>query len=519
MSDNSKLSRSRQYGKTTKSDFTLMALATLLLTTLFTTSSPIYPLQPWDDSNVFMTLGRAMLHGKLLYADIFDQKGPVIFFLHELAAWICEESFFGVYLAELVAVFGFMWFSHKTMQLFVSRRVVTLPLVVTLTLLMITSDFFYYGDSVEEFCLPVMAYGLYLTMRFTVNSEVPRRREAIMLGMGLGAIFWMKYTILFFFVAAVISIFVQVWSKRNLLQVGKVVGWAFFGWALVSIAVLIYFASKGTCQELVDTYFVRNITNYNTPSANHEPQVWWLSLMKLTICCLPPLSICMIKVRSDVKWTAIICMTMHLISFTMVPVQIYYFLTLYVYVPLVVYFFRQVKSLQKYYALLVTISAMAIAGNYNLMSLLTGTFPTQAIESARIVNEDTVRNKQLLIYNSRETCLYLLTGQLPEGKYYYIPNMDIPELIEEQQRLAMAPTTTYISRKEDERLGGNPFYTMEMPTNYELVFDAEEKYRYLLLTNPVMFAWNLVWTRPLLQLYINPEPFIQHIKLYKKTEN
>lgn len=505
--------------KTTKTDFLLLAIAAFVLTTLFTTSSPIYPLQPWDDSNIFMTIGRAMLHGKLLYADIFDQKGPVIFFLHEFAASVSEKSFIGVYLVELVAVLGYMWFSYKSMQLFVRRRVVTLPLVVVLTLLMITSDFFYYGDSVEEFSLPIMSYGLFLTMRFVSQSVVPNKNEALMLGMGLGLIFWMKYTILFFFIAALVALFMQVWSKAILQQMGRAVMWALAGWGLVSAAVLLYFIARETASDLFDTYFVRNMTSYNSPAANHEPQVWWLAFLKLAACVLVPLSLSVAKVRSDVKWTVIICLAMHLVSFTMVPVQIYYFLTLYVYAPFAVYFVRKVKSLGKFYVLLVVVSVVAVVSNYNLMSLLTGTFPTQTIASARIVNEDKNPAKQLLIYNSHETCLYLLTGQLPEGKYFFIPNMDMPELVAEQQRLAASSSTAYISRKEDERLGGNPFYDMAIPSNYELVFDAEEKYRYLFFTNPVMFAWNLVWTRPVMRMFTNPEPFAQRIMLYKRQDN
>lgn len=505
-------------GKTTKTDFLLLAIAAFVLTTLFTTSSPIYPLQPWDDSNVFMTVGRAMLHGKRLYADIFDQKGPVIFFLHEFAAFISEKNFLGVYLLELASVFGFMWFSHATMRLFVGRRAVTLPLVMVLTLLMITSDFFYYGDSAEEFSLPIMAYGLFLTLRYVSQSAAPTRNEALMLGIGIGLIFWTKYTILFFFVAALIAIFMQVWSKAVLEQIGRTVVWAFVGWALVSAAVLLYFASAGTIPDLVETYFVGNMTGYNSPTTNHEPQMWWMACLKIGICVLVPMSLNAFKVRSDVKWTVIICLAMHLVSFTMVPVQIYYFLTLYVYAPLAVYFFRHVRFLRKCYALLAVVSAVSVAGNYNLMSLLTGSFPTQAIASARIVNEDMSSDKQLLIYNSHETCLYLLTGQLPEGKYSYLPNRDMPELVEEQQRLAASPSTAYISRKEDERLGGNPFYDMPIPSSYTLVFDGEEKYRYLFLTNPVMFAWNLVWTRPLMRMFMNLEPYTQRIKLYKKQD-
>ena len=55
----------------------LLLLFAVLLITLFSTCSFLYPLNPWDDANVYMTIGNAMLGGRELYVDIFDHKGPV----------------------------------------------------------------------------------------------------------------------------------------------------------------------------------------------------------------------------------------------------------------------------------------------------------------------------------------------------------------------------------------------------------------------------------------------------------
>lgn len=41
-----------------------------------TKSSFLYPLNDWVDSNCFYTVGKAMVHGKVLYRDIYEQKGP-----------------------------------------------------------------------------------------------------------------------------------------------------------------------------------------------------------------------------------------------------------------------------------------------------------------------------------------------------------------------------------------------------------------------------------------------------------
>jgi len=56
----------------------LLLLFAVFVISLFSTCSFLYPLNPWDDANVFMTIGNAMLSGRELYVDIFDHKGPML---------------------------------------------------------------------------------------------------------------------------------------------------------------------------------------------------------------------------------------------------------------------------------------------------------------------------------------------------------------------------------------------------------------------------------------------------------
>ena len=40
-----------------------------------TANSPLFPYNVWDDANCFFTVGKSMFVGKVLYRDIFEQKG------------------------------------------------------------------------------------------------------------------------------------------------------------------------------------------------------------------------------------------------------------------------------------------------------------------------------------------------------------------------------------------------------------------------------------------------------------
>mgnify|MGYP001729732097 FL=1 len=42
-----------------------------------------------------------MFNGSVLYRDIYEQKGPLLYFVHGLAGLVSETNFIGVYLVEV----------------------------------------------------------------------------------------------------------------------------------------------------------------------------------------------------------------------------------------------------------------------------------------------------------------------------------------------------------------------------------------------------------------------------------
>ena len=226
-------------------------LFAILTTTLFSTCSFLYPLNPWDDANVYMTIGNAMLSGKDLYVDIFDHKGPVLYLLHEMAAMLSRNSFVGIYLIEIMCSFCFMWYSLRTMRLFSDSKI-TLPLACLLGWVTLSSDLFYYGDSVEEFSLPIIAHCLYFMLRFARNRQTPRWWQSLIMGVGLGLILWTKFNILFFYIGGIMALAFIAWRHQQLKELGNIVMWVTAGVVVATIPVLAYFMAHGTVDALID---------------------------------------------------------------------------------------------------------------------------------------------------------------------------------------------------------------------------------------------------------------------------
>lgn len=81
----------------------LMASAITLL--FMSRCSFLYPMSDTADANCFLNSAKYMMSGKVLYNDFFEQKGPVIYFLHILALRMIPNSFHGVYIIETASAF------------------------------------------------------------------------------------------------------------------------------------------------------------------------------------------------------------------------------------------------------------------------------------------------------------------------------------------------------------------------------------------------------------------------------
>lgn len=116
-------------------------------------ASPLFPLHTGVDQNCFLTVGKAMLSGTVPYRDLYEQKGPLLYGLHALAAWMDSNGFFGVYLLEILNLTWMLWLYCKIAGLFLPDRL-QFPAAALSGFVTVTAYCFSRGDNAEEFCLP-----------------------------------------------------------------------------------------------------------------------------------------------------------------------------------------------------------------------------------------------------------------------------------------------------------------------------------------------------------------------------
>ncbi len=249
--------------KLTRFELIFLIAAAAVTITIVSTCSPLYPFNPWDDANCFLTMGRGIIHGLVPYRDLYEQKGPLLYFIYALVALISEKSFIGAWIIECIAASVFAVFSWKTAKLFTEPSKFTIMLVPLLLVITYTIKMFNFGGNAEELCFPILTVALYFGLRSIVVKEaLPSNTEALLCGILTAVLFWIKYTFTGFMAGFIICILILALKHKEFKKLWSLI-WRFTaGFLLITAPVLIYFLATGSLTYLWEAYFYNNIFLY-----------------------------------------------------------------------------------------------------------------------------------------------------------------------------------------------------------------------------------------------------------------
>lgn len=140
----------------------ILLLAAFLFVFLFScTTSPLYEHYPFwfhGDSGIFQEMGVCLAQGGTPYVDLFDHKGPMLWFVQALGIW-CSPRW-GIMALQSLSLFLTLILWYKTARLILEKQGVSI--VVAMSGLLFLMAFYQRGNLCEEWCLPFISLPIYL---------------------------------------------------------------------------------------------------------------------------------------------------------------------------------------------------------------------------------------------------------------------------------------------------------------------------------------------------------------------
>ena len=145
----------------------LFLISAIFVYLLSFSTSPHYPMPYSGDSPFFLTIGKYWSKGMIPYIDLWDQKGPIIFFMNMLG-WIITDSRSGVFLVQIVSLFITLIALQRFLRL---KYSIMASAGLTAFFLAGLTYVYQWGNTVEEYLLPWMLIGLYYLYQWILKAE------------------------------------------------------------------------------------------------------------------------------------------------------------------------------------------------------------------------------------------------------------------------------------------------------------------------------------------------------------
>lgn len=169
----------------------ILIIVAFLFVFLFScTTSPFYERYPFwfhDDSGIFQEMGVCLLQGGTPYIDLFDHKGPILWFIQAFGLWISPH--WGLMALQATALFCSMLLWYKSSLLLIEKRFPSL-IIIVLGLFFLLA-FYERGNLSEEWSLLFISFPIYLYLKRwkTINdtkTPIYKHIDTLMIGLCVG---------------------------------------------------------------------------------------------------------------------------------------------------------------------------------------------------------------------------------------------------------------------------------------------------------------------------------------------
>jgi len=224
-------------------------------------TSPYYQYYYGGDSAQFQTIGKSWANGIIPYKELFDHKGPIIFFINMLGYMLTGNSS-GLMMIQMLFMFITVIYLYKLSQLAVKR--VSYGMITVIISLILFSIIYGGGNFTEEYCLPFITISTYLQTSYLLNQtnissfQNHKANYAFFYGVAFSICLLTRVTNAITICAgvAVIGLGLFISKKYEILK-ANMIGFI-LGSTLVLLPFVVYFVMMGAVDE-----FIYGMLGYN----------------------------------------------------------------------------------------------------------------------------------------------------------------------------------------------------------------------------------------------------------------
>lgn len=218
----------------------LLFIVSFVFVILFSRSTSFLYVYEGADPSVFKQMGLALLHGKVLYVDYFDNKGFLLYLIHAIGLGLGGDFF--ILLMQAFSLTATLYIWDKLLALFYETKGRIIRLSIALFLLLC---FYAAGDQAQEWCLPYISYPLLVYFRAIKTNKEICPVHWFLIGICVGITTFIQVNTICVFLGCIIYLWSKQIHKKDFKQFFSGLLWLVLGFLVITCPIITYFFNKG----------------------------------------------------------------------------------------------------------------------------------------------------------------------------------------------------------------------------------------------------------------------------------
>ena len=288
----------------------LLFLISFVFVVLFSRSTSFLYVFEGADPSIFKQMGRAILNGKVVYIDYYDNKGCLLYFIHALGLWLGGD--FALMLMQVISLTVTLFIWNKMLALNCAEKERVIGLCIALVLLVC---FYGAGDQTQEWCLPFISYPLLVYYRAYKSKTEIRPLQMVLIGLCFGIITFIQVNNACAFLGFIVWLWIQFLIKKDFRKLVTSIGCFMAGWLVVAVSCLLYFYAKAGWHGVYEMVYAQFLSNFEYIRVQHLPKWFhWLPYI-LFLMTFTTLNIIILHKNKDILIPTIISIMLFAATF------------------------------------------------------------------------------------------------------------------------------------------------------------------------------------------------------------
>ena len=233
-------------------------------------SSPLNKGITKNDSAVFQIMGKGMIEGQVIYKDLFDHKGPIMYLINAIAYLISPQI--GLFIVEILFIYIGAVFIFKTSKMFINKEISLIMSLLYLMLIFVTISG---GHFTEEYAMTFTSMALYCIMKIIYMNEYENKVLWGVIGATFALNFFIKPTYIAVWMVFGIIQFIYSIKEKKIKELLKYVFYIIIGILVVTIPIMIYLVLNNDINDFINAFFVMNM-KYSKAGILQKAKSFWL---------------------------------------------------------------------------------------------------------------------------------------------------------------------------------------------------------------------------------------------------